>query len=372
MPDRQIRGTPFSATSEATSRAGTKPSLCYALQTLRPRVDDSLQQEFEASDPRLVSWDRPAMRRIPAPSVGRTLTLVLAVFAAVLGARSAAAQSSCLDVRVLDPTSAHLPTAVVSVGSQEVPADDSGVASICDLGQGPHSLVVLAPSFQAQEVIVQEATGQITVVLQIETVAQELVVVGSRGEARTVTESLVPVDVIAAEEFVQQGGADLLSQLRYVVPSFNVSRHPIADGAMIIRPANLRNLAPDHTLVLVNGKRRHRGGVITWVGAGVADGSQGADISVIPSIALKQVEVLRDGASAQYGSDAIAGVLNFTLKDAPSGGSVEVRAGHLPRWRHPGPRTGRPEHHLFGERGHAAWRGRFRQPQLRVWQQRSH
>ena len=316
-----------SATSEATSRAGTKPSLCYALQTLRPRVDDSLQQEFEASDPRLVSWDRPAMRRIPAPSVGRTLTLVLAVFAAVLGARSAAAQSSCLDVRVLDPTSAHLPTAVVSVGSQEVPADDSGVASICDLGQGPHSLVVLAPSFQAQEVIVQEATGQITVVLQIETVAQELVVVGSRGEARTVTESLVPVDVIAAEEFVQQGGADLLSQLRYVVPSFNVSRHPIADGAMIIRPANLRNLAPDHTLVLVNGKRRHRGGVITWVGAGVADGSQGADISVIPSIALKQVEVLRDGASAQYGSDAIAGVLNFTLKDAPSGGSVEVRAG---------------------------------------------
>ena len=259
--------------------------------------------------------------------VGHILAQVTLVLVSFLGAQSAAAQSTCLEVRVLDPTSAQLLTAVVAVGSKEVPVDDSGVASLCDLGQGPHSLVVIAPGFEPQEVTAQESTGQITVVLQIETVAQELVVVGTRAEARTVTESLVPVDVIVAEEFVQQGAPDLLSQLRNVVPSFNVNRQPIADAATIIRPANLRNLAPDHTLVLVNGKRRHRGAVISWIGGGVADGSQGADISVIPSIALKQVEVLRDGASAQYGSDAIAGVLNFTLRDAPSGGSVEVRAG---------------------------------------------
>ena len=259
--------------------------------------------------------------------IGRILAQVTLVLVAFLSAQSAVAQSSCLEVRVLDPTSAQLPTAIVAVGSKEVPVDDSGVASLCDLGQGPHSLIVLAPGFEPQEVTVQESTGQITVVLQIETVAQELVVVGTRAEARTVTESLVPVDVIVAEEFAQQGAPDLLSQLRNVVPSFNVNRQPIADAATIIRPANLRNLAPDHTLVLVNGKRRHRGAVISWIGGGVADGSQGADISVIPSIALKQVEVLRDGASAQYGSDAIAGVLNFTLKDAPSGGSVEIRAG---------------------------------------------
>ena len=267
------------------------------------------------------------MQHNPSAFLGPILALLPITLATILGAQSAAAQPSCLEVRVLDPTSAQLPAAIVSVGSQEVPADDNGVAALCDLGPGPHSLVVLAPGFEPQEVIAQEATGQITVVLQIETFAQELVVVGSRAEARTVTESLVPVDVIAAEEFVQQGGPDLLSQLRNVVPSFNVNRQPIADAATIIRPANLRNLAPDHTLVLVNGKRRHRGAVISWIGGGVADGSQGADISVIPSIALKQVEVLRDGASAQYGSDAIAGVLNFTLKDAPSGGSVEVRAG---------------------------------------------
>lgn len=267
------------------------------------------------------------MQDNPPAFLGRVLALLPIALATVLGAQPAAAQPSCLEVRVLDPTSAQLPAAVVSAGSREVPADDRGVATLCDLGPGPHSLVVLAPGFEPQEVTAQRATGQITVVLQIETFAQELVVLGSRAEARTVTESLVPVDVIAAEEFVQQGAPDLLSQLRNVVPSFNVNRQPIADAATIIRPANLRNLAPDHTLVLVNGKRRHRGAVISWIGGGVADGSQGADISVIPSIALKQVEVLRDGASAQYGSDAIAGVLNFTLKDAPSGGSVEVRAG---------------------------------------------
>ena len=247
------------------------------------------------------------------------------VLAGLLWQASAAAQ--CLNVRVLDPTSARLPTATVSIGALEIPVDDTGVASLCDLGPGPHSLVAIAPGFEPQEVIVQLRTGEIDVVLQLEAVGQELVVIGTRAEARTVTESLVPVDVIGADEFVQQGAADLLSQLRNVVPSFNVNRQPIADAATIIRPANLRNLAPDHTLILVNGKRRHRGAVITWIGGGVADGSQGADISVIPSIALKQVEVLRDGASAQYGSDAIAGVLNFTLKDAPGGGSVEVRAG---------------------------------------------
>ena len=89
----------------------------------------------------------------------------------------------------------------------------------------------------------------------------------------------------------------------------------------------MRGLAPDHTLVLVNGKRRHRGAIITWLGNGVADGAQGPDISTIPAIALRQVEVLRDGASAQYGSDAIAGVLNFLLKDDRSGGSVELHTG---------------------------------------------
>ncbi len=156
---------------------------------------------------------------------------------------------------------------------------------------------------------------------------EEVVVTGTRREARTVFDSAAPIDVIGGDDFRNQGGTDLTDLLRTSVPSFNVNTQPISDAATVIRPANLRGLAPDHTLVLVNGKRRHRASVITWLGNGVSDGSQGPDISVIPAIALKQVEVLRDGAAAQYGSDAIAGVMNFILKDDSSGGTIEAKYG---------------------------------------------
>ncbi|MCY3964842.1 MAG: TonB-dependent receptor [Acidobacteria bacterium] len=158
---------------------------------------------------------------------------------------------------------------------------------------------------------------------------EAIVVVGTRTEGRTVTASPVPVDVIPETELVSQGTNDLTDRIRTVVPSYNVGTQPISDAATLVRPANLRGLAPDHTLILVNGKRRHRAAVIAWLGNGISDGSQGPDISVIPAIALRQVEVLRDGASAQYGSDAIAGVINFQLKDASSGGSVEIRSGQF-------------------------------------------
>ena len=153
----------------------------------------------------------------------------------------------------------------------------------------------------------------------------EVVVVGSRARPRSVTESTVPIDVVPAADVVRQGGSNLADQLRLLLPSFHVN--PQEDSAPVIRPVSLRGLAPDHTLVLVNGKRRHRGAVIAWQGNGFAEGAQGPDVSTIPGIALRQIEVLRDGAAAQYGSDAIAGVLNFLLKDDRSGGSVELRSG---------------------------------------------
>ena len=121
----------------------------------------------------------------------------------------------------------------------------------------------------------------------------------------------------------------MLDLLVSQVPSFNVRAQPISDAATLIRPVNLRGLSSDGTLVLVNGKRRHRASVIAFQGGGVNDGAQGPDISVIPSIALKQVEVLRDGAAAQYGSDAIAGVMNVVLKDASEGGSIDVKYGQF-------------------------------------------
>ncbi len=155
----------------------------------------------------------------------------------------------------------------------------------------------------------------------------KIVVVGSRGQPRSVTNSAVPVDIVEGKDIAKQGGTDLSDLMRNIIPSYNVNTQPISDAGTVVRPPNLRSLAPDHALVLVNGKRRHRAAVIHWLGNGVSDGAQGPDISVIPSIALKRVEVLRDGASAQYGSDAIAGVLDFRLKDNYEGISAEVKFG---------------------------------------------
>ncbi len=204
-------------------------------------------------------------------------------------------------------------------------AGQSGVASFCGLGPGPHSLVVTADNFEAHEGVLEQSEGRIAITLELSSEAV-VVVVGSRAPPRSATQSSVPIDVLEFREVVSQGATSIDYQLRTLIPSFNVATHPISDAATLVRPANLRNLAHDHTLVLVNGKRRHRSSVIAWF-AGVTDGAQGPDISPIPAIALRQVEVLRDGASALYGSDAIAGVLNFQLKDAPAGGSVEFNTG---------------------------------------------
>ena len=157
-------------------------------------------------------------------------------------------------------------------------------------------------------------------------VHEEIVVTGTRAKQRSITESMAPVDVISAEHVAHQGETNLDALLRNVVPSLNISATS-GDAAVVVRPTNLRGLAPDHTLVLVNGRRRHRGAVILWSRIGVSHGAQGPDLSTIPAIALRQVEVLRDGASAQYGSDAIAGVMNFLLKDESTGGSFELLTG---------------------------------------------
>lgn len=156
---------------------------------------------------------------------------------------------------------------------------------------------------------------------------EKLVVTGTRIQDRSINESTAPVDILTGEYFMDQGATDVSDLVRNVVPSYNVNTQPISDASTVVRPANLRGLAPDHTLVLVNGKRRHRAAVIHWLGNGVANGAQGVDISAIPASALKEVQVLRDGAAAQYGSDAIAGVMNFILKDDAEGGSFDIKHG---------------------------------------------
>ena len=159
---------------------------------------------------------------------------------------------------------------------------------------------------------------------------EEVVVTGTRKVGLSPTETLSPVDVIGGELITQQGSFDLTDSLTKLSPALNTQRFPIADGTALIRPVTLRNLSPDHTLVLLNNTRRHRSALVNLQLAPlgtVNQGSQGVDWAAFPSAAIERVEILRDGASAQYGSDAIAGVINVILKDASEGGSLSAQYG---------------------------------------------
>ena len=157
-----------------------------------------------------------------------------------------------------------------------------------------------------------------------------VVVVGSRFQTeRSDSQATAPVDILSAEQIGAIGNnADLTDSLRALAPSYNA---PMAsgDGDTFVRPTSLRGLAPDQTLVMVNGKRRHRAALIAEFVPAAGKGSHGPNIGMIPSIAVKNVQILRDGAVAQYGSDAIAGVINLEMKDAAEGGEVRVDYGRF-------------------------------------------
>jgi len=153
-----------------------------------------------------------------------------------------------------------------------------------------------------------------------------IIVTGTRVADRTAAESLAPIDILTVEALTATGTPELATALARALPSLNFPRPAINDGTDAVRPAQLRGLSPDHVLVLVNGKRYHSGSLVN------VNGSQGrssspVDLNTIPMSAIERVEVLRDGASAQYGSDAIAGVINIVLKGSRSGGSLNARYG---------------------------------------------
>jgi len=144
---------------------------------------------------------------------------------------------------------------------------------------------------------------------------EEIVVTGSRAAFSTAEDAPVPVSVLSNEDLVNTGATELGRAIQAAAPSFNFSSSSISDGTDALRPATLRGLGPDQTLVLINGKRRHTSALI-HVNTSVGRGTAGTDMNAIPISAVKRVEVLRDGAAAQYGSDAIAGVINIILKDS--------------------------------------------------------
>lgn len=152
-------------------------------------------------------------------------------------------------------------------------------------------------------------------------------VIGRSAVPRTVTESPVAVDVVSAEEFNAVGNAgDVTDNLKALIPSYTATP-ATGDGSAFVRPTSLRGMSPDQTLVLINGKRRHRSALVQFFAPAAGNGSHGPDVGMIPGIAIKNVEVLRDGAAAQYGSDAIAGVINFNIKDDSEGGEALVQYG---------------------------------------------
>jgi len=175
---------------------------------------------------------------------------------------------------------------------------------------------ILKPLALKNKVIVREKIKQI----------EKIAIVGSHINGRTVKEMPVPVDIIANDALRNSGYTNLGQLLQSLVPSFNFSRSAISDGSDVLQPATLRGLGPDQTLILVNGKRRHQASLI-HINSSVGRGTAGTDMNAIPVNAIKRIEVLRDGAAAQYGSDAIAGVINIVLNDSNDQATLEASFG---------------------------------------------
>ena len=176
------------------------------------------------------------------------------------------------------------------------------------------SAAIFVAVFGAQTALAQEAEDE------------QIVVTGTRAQGRSRLDTAAPVDVINAQTLTQQGTTELNQALSNTLPSFDFPRPSITDGTDSVRPATLRGLAPDQTLVLVNSRRRHASALVNINGS-IGRGSAAVDLNAIPTVAVSSVEVLRDGASAQYGSDAIAGVINLRLREANSGGGATVTYG---------------------------------------------
>ena len=165
----------------------------------------------------------------------------------------------------------------------------------------------------------QTALAQEPAQIQEEEV-EKISIVGSRVAGRSVEDLPVPVDILSAEALANTGQTEVGRMLQAIAPSFNFSSSSISDGTDALRPATLRGLGPDQTLVLINGRRRHQASLI-HINTSVGRGTAGTDMNAIPAASIKRIEVLRDGAAAQYGSDAIAGVINIVLNDADEGGT---------------------------------------------------
>jgi iron complex outermembrane receptor protein len=186
-------------------------------------------------------------------------------------------------------------------------------------------LIVSFSGYETQEIATNGKTT-FNITLKEGLQLDEVVITGSRTPVRSNTKSPLPIDVVSASDLVSTGQTTFDKALQYKIPSFNTVQTPVNDATSLLDPYEIRNMGPSRTLVLINGKRKNLSALL-YTQTSPGRGETGADISGIPTDAIKSVEVLRDGASAQYGSDAIAGVINIILKDSPRAGSATLRTG---------------------------------------------
>ena len=205
-------------------------------------------------------------------------------------------------------------------------SDASGQFSI-NVPSSATTLLFSFVGFASQEVPIP-TSGTVDVAMEevVSQLDEVVITVGSRGSQRTITDTPLPVDVLSSKDLSSTGQLTFDKALQYRVPSFNTVQTPVNDATSLLDPYEIRNMGPSRSLILINGKRKNASALI-YTQTSPGRGETGTDISAIPTDAIKRVEILRDGASAQYGSDAIAGVMNIILKDDSEQGSVTLRTG---------------------------------------------
>ncbi len=235
------------------------------------------------------------------------------------------ASTEILKVIVQDQHGNTVSDAKIQIGNQEHTTDDTGVVTFSDMANVA-SLTVTAIGFSSKRINITPGQTEVIVILAPIQTIESVVVVGTRSIGRRALQASVPIEVVNREQLSLTGQSETGRVLQMLVPSFNFPSSTISDGTDALRPATLRGLGPDQVLVLVNGKRRHKSALL-HVNSSVGRGTAGTDFNAIPSAAIERIEVLRDGAAAQYGSDAIAGVINIVLKDDADTGDANLYWG---------------------------------------------
>jgi iron complex outermembrane receptor protein len=190
----------------------------------------------------------------------------------------------------------------------------------------PVTIVVSSIGFKTKEVTVTSNSFLTIAITEGDESLGEIIITGSRTPQRSNTKSPLPIDIVSAKDLVSTGQTTFDKALQYKIPSFSTVQTPVNDATSLLDPYEIRNMGPSRTLILINGKRKNLSALL-YTQTSPGRGETGSDISGIPIDAIKDIQVLRDGASAQYGSDAIAGVINIILKDGTDGGSATLRTG---------------------------------------------